>query len=371
VLAALPYNDDSALFSAACTQSIVGDDTYFDVITVEFTHFSLHHALLLRRIRQRFPLSTIVLVQLFFPRQLQTRTTDGEFLSFADWRRNAGLGEQQAHILPASRQDWTLPTTGEDGSLLQESLQEVKGVHIMLPFPKKLAVPTEMARFLSYFQDDWLLSAAGHEQIANQVRALLPTRSSLAVTGTWGSGDACHLWYASGDYDLASVTAKPVQLRTHGADTAASLAQSSLHKHALEFSFSPGNQDTKTVVIHNPFDKDRMLYLTYLTDEEMAYPRTRVLINGRPTVVLHPFHEQQVDGDGNVSEQHVARTTPVGFVPPGRSSTLTFHVQQQTELPFRLLGMSLLVEDDALSLQDIEFSLEPERLFVPRTEAVI
>ena len=68
--------------------------------------------------------------------------------------------------------------------------------------------------------------------------------------------------------------------------------------------------------IENPFPEERMLYLTYMTsamdsDDELRppYPDVRVSLNGKPSVMVEPYH----DGSEDVE---YARTSAVGKVPP-------------------------------------------------------
>ena len=131
-------------------------------------------------------------------------------------------------------------------------------------------------------------------------------------------------------------------------------------------SYNGGAKDNNNkITVHNPFDHDRMLSLTYLTDaDSMSYPRTRVVLNGKPTVLLQPFHDADIDattttGGGNTMK-HMARTSGVGFIPPG-TTTVLLEPLQSTKLPFRLLGASLLAEE-VQDLPSIEFALESDSL---------
>ena len=54
----------------------------------------------------------------------------------------------------------------------------------------------------------------------------------------------------------------------------------------------------------------------------------------------------------------MARTSGVGFVPPGKS-TVQLEPLQSTKLPFRLLGASFLAEE-VQNLPSIEFALETD-----------
>ncbi len=171
------------------------------------------------------------------------------------------------------------------------------------------------------------------------------------MLGTWGTGDACHIWYATGQYNLES-SARQVELPLN--ESASSFIFSGTHKHALEFSKIDSSQSNNKITIHNPFPQDRLLSLTYLTDRNsMRYPKTRVFLNDQATVLLLPFHDEQ-------RHRHVARTTGVGYVPPG-TSTVRLEPLQASKLPFRLLGASLLAEE-VEGLDSMEFAFESETI---------
>ena len=66
VNAAVPYHgpDEAAVLAAACTQSIVGSSSGYNVITIEIssTEYTASQDLLVQRLRRRFPGTIIILV---------------------------------------------------------------------------------------------------------------------------------------------------------------------------------------------------------------------------------------------------------------------------------------------------------------------
>jgi hypothetical protein len=257
----------------------------------------------------------------------------------------------------------------------------------------------ELVAYLTLFTNDVMdLTTAGHARVAREVQTLVEQSSALwsirhgrytaSLGGDWGSGDECHTWYATGNYKLQS-TGRRVNLPTlPWSDEQGPFLTLSFppHKHALEFIprsnplpppshgsdptqtdqelVSDEADDTNVFTVHNPFATDRLLSLTYLTDADgMTYPRTRVVLNGVPTLVVHPIHTLQdvpteTRSDNGHYDHHVSRTTGVGYIPPG-TSTVRLDPLQATHLPFRLLGASLLAEE-VQDLTSIEFSLETE-----------
>jgi len=260
-------------------------------------------------------------------------------------------------------------------------------LHHQLPVPLQFATGLDFVSFLrlfNYHQDASVLSPEGHLAVAQAVRQLVASVVPLPlhhpVAGNWGSGDDCHVWYATGNYNLESTARRvnlPLPQQVQGERGEVTLLNSAgTHKHALEFDRRPGSSvlfpggisssidsDANKVMVRNPFDHDRMLSLTYLTDSEsMSYPRTRVILNGKPTVLLQPFHDDEAG-----STRHMARTTGVGFIPANSTSTILLEPQQSTKLPFRLLGASLLAEE-VQDLVSIEFALESDSLEAAATD---
>jgi hypothetical protein len=268
-----------------------------------------------------------------------------------------------------------------------------------------------------------VLSSLGHQFVASELRKLVTNhrRSQTSsqtsdeqplLMGTWGSGDDCHIWYDTGRFDIPySDNAKQSNLwlsETSSSSTVnfilSSLHQQQqnndsnenwLHKHTLDFTKTGGSG---TITIYNRFSTDRMLYLTYLTDDDHSYPRARVSINGIPSVQLEPFGDgKRVDErrlssssdytdsnnisvlsstqtKGKIKERDASsviiptpRTSAVGYIPAGTNATVRIDILQKTTiLPFRLIGASLLANEildtsTGKNLIDIEFSLEREQ----------
>jgi hypothetical protein len=276
-----------------------------------------------------------------------------------------------------------------------------------------------------------VLSSLGHQFVASELRKLVTNhrRSQISsdllssqtsdqqplLMGTWGSGDDCHIWYDTGRFDIPySDNAKQSNLWLSATSSSSSSStvnfilsslqqqqqnndsnENWLHKHTLDFTKTGGSG---TITIYNRFSTDRMLYLTYLTDDDHSYPRARVSINGIPSVQLEPFGDgKRVDErrlssssdyvDSNnisvlsstqtkskIKETDTSsviiptpRTSAVGYIPAGTNATLRIDILQKTTiLPFRLIGASLLANEildtsTGKNLIDIEFSLEREQ----------
>lgn len=351
--AATRTND--VFLEAACAQSIVGEEIY-DVISIEFETFSKSHSMLAGRLRNRFPTATLLFVRLWKPPSITfTFPHNGTTLTLEAWRRHHHLTALSLHsselaleILEEGPENWSVDLSVD--STLQSVLNEVNAHLFTLPAPdfKSFSFPSNLRAFLHMFQPEapYHLSSKGHDFMARSIVEFIaqrpPPRFHQDITGTWGAGDVCHLWYHTGQYHGATlVGARRVDF-SHNLHTGS-------HKHAIEFRFRGGS-----LTVLNPFNDPRMLYLTYMTasDEEGSriYPKTRIRLNGTPSVVIDPYHE------GRESE-HLTRTTAVGKVSPGET-LVQLDPLQASRLRFRLVGFSLL-EEDATGA-DIDFGLEPE-----------
>lgn len=388
--AALPKGVTFADLAAACTQTLVGD-WQPDIITVEYsTSITESHQILLNRLRRRFPSSVMVMVHLLKPatQLLVLKDAQNNTETLREWKRkrdahegmteggeplesDASLRLARSMMEAVEKSDgklwWSVsPLASKESKIMEMLRTDPLLLHYQLPMPSDLTDAEQLHPFLNLFSGDAdVLSPQGHERVARDVQKLV---ESVPIpqdknTGSWGSGDDCHIWYATGNYNLAS-TGQQVNLPQGLGEGQLVLSS---HKHALEFTRSsvPLTADDNTfnrITVHNPFATDRMLSLTYLTDaDSMSYPRTRVVVNGIPTVLLHPFHDDS-------ETRHVARTSGVGYVPPG-TSTLLLDPMQSTVLPFRLLGASLLAEE-VQDLLSIEFALESDSLVTENDDQV-
>jgi hypothetical protein len=246
-----------------------------------------------------------------------------------------------------------------------------------------------------------VLSSYGHEELAMGMRRLVEEylgqnnqyqwffnlwmryRHDSPKLGDWGSGDDCHLWYTTGDYNVETVGGTPANIplvQKNDAEfswmvTIMNLLTAAPHKHVLEFtrshpflfdgssSMAPFyDSNNNYIVVYNPFSTRRLLSLTYLTDTDgLSYPKTRVMINDVSTILIQPIHvaDKRDEFSAIVDEQQsigIARTSGVGYVPPGKSFVRLVPLQS-TSLPFRLLGASILAEE-VQDVSSIESTLE-------------
>jgi hypothetical protein len=182
--------------------------------------------------------------------------------------------------------------------------------------------------------------------------------------GSWGSGDSCQLWYETGQGlpDFRGLNFK-------------SFSQSE-NKYALEVPLKGGSLSIK-----NPFDTNRMVYLTYMTTSVVPshphkiYPRTKVQLNHKNSVLLDPTHEDNDDDNAEDDDRHhVTRTTAIGSIRPNGITELRLDPMEQTLAPFRIVGVSLLAILATTTTTGThnkiatEFQLSPEPAHVGRLD---
>ena len=297
---AIPSGHAYADLAAACTQTmVVNHDTMsdeqqqheeedIDVITVEYysDEFTESHVVLTQRLRRRFPAAAIVLVQLWQPaKQLlftpaddrrNVTTTATTTQSFSEWRslhpalqttnnnansgvpdeENDGKGDEtsDALLLHLGRSmlqadgTWSVSSTTSETEERIANMIQNDGLllHYRLPSAElDLTTGEDFETFLrlfNYHEDATVLSALGHAKVAQAVQTLVKTVTPLPIhhprAGNWGSGDDCHVWYATGNYNLES-TGRRVNLPLAPEDKNDNGILTSLggvlHKHALEF----------------------------------------------------------------------------------------------------------------------------------------
>ena len=249
------------------------------------------------------------------------------------------------------------------------------------------------------------LSNFGHSAISKGVRKLVQQQALIRTTtneqnddhGDWGSGDDCHIWYINGDYrDIESFGGRTVDVPAVTNNEAKEYRQSLFgnmagfvrnaflpppvvpHKHALEFSrsnpasyFDISSPNSNYIMVNNPFATPRLLSLSYLTDSDgMSYPKTLIVLNDVPSVQIQPIHElgvtNEMDDHNWQRDQDVAKTSSVGYIPPGKSM-LRFLPLQNTALSFRVVGVSILAEELQHST---EYAFEMDATTVSVTDVI-
>ena len=390
--------------SAICTQSIVeGNNEHqhssrhrvYDVIVTEFQDndaASVSH--LATRLRQRFPSAALIFVRLWSPATDIIYQSDdtATAMGLMEWWKHQpkqqptaeepapkgthptsilGSFAFQSAVLNSDSQRWSFLDHSEQAALVEKAVQSVNGHLISLPHLPTTATTTSIPALLTnpeimgLFQPNQpnLLSVKGHRVLATIIQQLVDDQQLVdqqQQLGSWGNGDSCHLWYATGD--TSSVLRK--RRRASLVDFS---RESDGHKHAIEISRKGGSVD-----VTNPFNEKRMLYLTYMTAVASSgavreYPRTKISLGGKPSLMIDPIYNHQPNhkkenndrhDDGGDQQDHLTRTTAVGLVPPGRSVLRLDSLDETSISRFRIVGLHFL--DQGKIPLPFEFDLEPD-----------
>jgi hypothetical protein len=213
--------------------------------------------------------------------------------------------------------------------------------------------------------------------------------------GSWGSGDSCQIWYDTGKNSLPD----------HHFEYSKGLKLIEFHPNRYALEVHRGGGDA-TLRVYNPFNEDRMVYISYMTTSAIAaankvYPKTKVriikqqeqqqqqqqkkkpVVEGSTTkmrllssssllsgssnsIILDPSH------DDNNDDKHRMRTTAIGFVSAHSTGILDFTpLEEYTVHNFRLVGVSFLAVQEKKNkmMTDTnnvpsEFAISPRRLSV-------
>jgi hypothetical protein len=368
----LNLSKQQQIMTSLCTQSIVGDSNIYDVITLEYQDVDASSlSLLTQRLRERFPRAILILVQLWSPRDLHYYS-NGREIAFGEWRilqSEAAAWSDKAAVLRAMQQErWYLREDPEQVAQLEHILRAVGGIIYRMPAPINIngnlnvitewfeeeQRTTEEDSHSSSFQ--YTLSAAAHSKVSTDLEELVrdelrkseeTTGASISpsyapVVGTWGSGDSCHLWYETGKGLSHQHYSRGLEHKEFS------------HHHALEVAAPTGG----TLQVHNPFEEDRLVYLTYMTTSANAsskkvYPRTKVHFQGDHShMILDPSH------DDNRDTSHRTRTSAVGVIPAGETLQLEFTpLEEYTLNKFRIVGLSFLAKEKVTYQIPSEFAM--------------
>ncbi|VEU40701.1 unnamed protein product [Pseudo-nitzschia multistriata] len=410
---------DSHLDSSSWSSSSVA----YDVITLEYTKdgtsdvasaaYTSSMNLLTRRLRKRYPLSTIVVVQLWSPLDLvYYDPVANRNVSFAEWRNRKEQNNQQyqdKNRLKMKKQKklsveamkehvWTFrdlsPAEQQRSNDLENMVVIEEGEIYRMSRPRNINDSLDI--IMDWFLEEeikaededntslslhYTLSRRGHSVVAAGLRDVLAlsavprTRQNDSgafqvqsaprqYLGSWGSGDSCQLWYRTGKDRIPDSLEYSIGLKSE---------EFYPKQYALEVVSSKGG----TLTVYNHFDEDRIVYLTYLTTSARAaankvYPKTKVSMvkepmqTGHTTIVLDPAH------DDNSDVMHRTRTSAVGLVKARSKGILEFTpLEEYTVHHFRIVGISFLTKEKTPHDVPFEFAISPRKLLISKSDDAI
>jgi hypothetical protein len=326
-------------YPSVCTETMVGEDSVYDVIILEY--FLRAYEGLLRlavRLRQRFPNASIVILRIWSP-LLYTHVPTG--LSMREWMQKNDFGDNlidakfHAMLRMTKREDWIMSQTVDAIGYQEEAAKAVNGIIWSLPHLDDAR--TAVIKGSPLFTDDWHhLSEIGHEYVKEAITHVMrrahATRSD--ELGLWGDGgDYCESWFSSGKCSL-----------THSTNMELKIWATNGPKWGMLVPWESG-----WIQVNNPFPELRRLHISYMVSgpPPSIYPRMRVVFVDRPIepVEIDPTSYVQ---DGH--RVHVVSTTPVAMIPPGVTRLLLQPLEGETSdrQRFRLTGIAITSEQVTL-----------------------
>jgi hypothetical protein len=171
------------------------------------------------------------------------------------------------------------------------------------------------------------------------------SQATVKNSGSWGLGDACY-WFHPTTNPPLWMKFNPRAVRSLIAShQVSSYLPSFLRKRRLDISNDSLEGDEyyyyddakQSLTVHNPFDTERMLHLTYKVGPHEALARIR--LDGTPALIIEPYRES--DDSDLISWE----TSPVGKVLPRQSirvqwDLISSPLDGDDKGAFRVLGVS-------------------------------
>jgi len=315
-------------YPAMCTYSMLGGTEVYDVFILEFVRDVKSGALgiLIDRLRQRFPKSTIILLDIWAPRQYYYIPGN---VPLDDWARSKGLGNRESWdkiigmLSETKSEDWNF--IPGDRQLLEEVGGRV-GAHII--DLEVIKDPLESMRKYGplYTSDMTHFSEAGHMWVRDRIVAFLAEIGAKRsdFLRSWYSKDYCSSWYQTG-------------ILPNYLETNMELVEFSHKKFALE----ARDMDAK-IKVNNAWRRSLSLYVSFMaTGPHKIYPDVHVWVN----------HQNKSTGNKELSSLwkdtphglrfHVVTHERIGTM---RTDNSTIHFFPKSVRPkeyFRVVGIIL------------------------------
>jgi hypothetical protein len=326
-------------YPAACISTMIGDAEDYDVIILEYFMRGPEGVLTLaKRLRERFPDAIIIMTRLWGPYQIQNKhvhenisawATDNEFgrgyihdPKFADLFIKSGVDNWQYRFHKNSK----------DGLLQyqEDAARETGSYLIKMPFNERAEGPggwIEIGdKLLAH--DSFHLSAAGHQDIANRVKAIVdkvgvPKKTAVQAHTGSVSADYCHNWLLSG------IIGEGLRFSPN------SILYQMEHTDKYAVSFENSNEGDNWMEVDNPSDLEMDFFIAYMTTgpPPSKYPKVEAIRGDTgETFLLEPdsvgWAEMSV---------HISRLGGLGRVAPRTTVHVNFNALEDTEWPFRIV----------------------------------
>mmetsp|Transcript_15062 Transcript_15062/g.22188 ORF Transcript_15062/g.22188 Transcript_15062/m.22188 type:complete len:479 (-) Transcript_15062:79-1515(-) len=322
-------------YPALCAQSLIGEEQY-DIITLEFIGGGQRIpdlGMLAGRLRERFPDAIIIFVKIWYPRQIQIRDQNDEWIYLGTYFEKHGVEDWKNELLNLKQSQLRYEVipgyTGDD--MFHKIVESVGGYVYQMP------QLNDALNHLLEYKDWWLddmhhISLDGHKEVARGVKEVFEhardSYKSEPRLGTWGEGDQCDTWYTSGQCSLPrsdNLVVKPFD------------------KQMTKFAIDIGDMARGgSVKVNNPFDSPRTLFIGYMVINPLPspYPRTSVAAGQNRSMILEQTSQNFA------FPVHVMVLKNFGLISPGET-TLHFLPLEEGGNPFRLTSISIVGQSQA------------------------
>jgi hypothetical protein len=330
----------SAEYPSRCLYSImkkVEDNDSYDVIVLEFHRHFADTVTLAGRLRQRYPRSHIILLDLI---NLLSYTKDGKILS--DWLRindPSGTLEKALNTVGSATEvsDFALArintiikaeTTSDQwnfriGEILDKYRNRLTELDVKIISILPQNAHHDVERYASWFLSDMVhLSRKGHWHVARVILNNLH-RSGFraqhdATLGAWDEHDMCETWYSTG---ITSVAQENFRMNEFAPGKFA------LELAALVAYLEVENQE------HTP----QALSIQYMeASPDCRYPNVEVSILSDKSETMKIMCP--TDSPYNHQVNVVRASNPV-MIPPGESTVQFRNLEDGKPWPFRVVGI--------------------------------
>ena len=328
-------------YPAACISSMIGDAEDYDVIILEYFMSAEQGLLTLaKRLRERFPDAIIIMTRLWGPYQIRGLNDMTKKLS--NWATDNGFGKGYIHdpkftdlFIKSGVDNWQymFHKNSKDGRIqYQEDAARVTGSYLIkMPFNERAEGPGGWIEIGDKLlaTDSFHLSAAGHQDIANRVKAIVdrvgvPKKIAVQAHAGFVSADYCYDWMLSGIIG-EGLRFSPNSILYQMENT---------QKHAVSFENS-NEEGGNWMQVENPSDLEMDFFIAYMTTgpPPSKYPKVEAIRGDTgETFLLEPDSV----GWGEVSV-HISRLGGLGRVAPRTTVLVNFNALEDTEWPFRIV----------------------------------
>lgn len=334
-------------YPSMCTQTMLKDAIY-DVIIIEYDRRRFECLeVFVKRLRQRFPDATIILTKMWNLMDIQVRPKNGKINKLREFLVESGhpmISEKALEYVMGLDADISFFDRLDSRDVTYDRIAEENNVFVY-EWDHTSDIRDLIRYRFRFFVDLVHPNDYGHKIIAKDIQSIIskvkPKRSDKL--GSWGDGDFCSSWFQTGEQETEALISRLTPIK---------LFDEKNRKYAIELR----KKGSTAMLIHNPFDGPRKLYLTYMsTFPNRLYPKVSVYMSGQPEenkIIIDPVAPYDFP-------VHVQDTQEVGNIRPGRN-VLKIEPLEQTDKPFRLVGFAITNGDYIPS--DMYF--KPEKLDV-------